>query len=319
MSVATLARPDAAGSVGVGARRRGVLVAGGRSCRCCSSAVFFAWPVAVMIAQGFVVDGQLDLSGFADVFSRPAHVADRRADARAGDPGDRAARAARRARRVRAVPALVPRARAACGRSSPCRSCCRRSSSASRSGRCWSSGGPLGFLHLDGTFAAIVAALVFFNYAVVVRTVGGLWERLDPRAEQAARALGASPWRAFRTVTLPALTPGDRVGGVARVPVLRDRVRHRARARRPAVRHHRDRDLDPDDAVPRPARRRGAVRRAARRRRGRRSSSPAVPGRAGSARSADPAVAPPSGRCGCAGPPACRPATGTRSPSSRPP
>ena len=69
------------------------------------------------------------------------------------------------------------------------------------------SGGPLGFLHLDGTFAAIVAALVFFNYAVVVRAVGGLWERLDPRAEQAARALGASPWRAFRTVTLPALTP----------------------------------------------------------------------------------------------------------------
>ena len=68
-------------------------------------------------------------------------------------------------------------------------------------------GGPLGFLHLDGTFAAIVAALVFFNYAVVVRAVGGLWERLDPRAEQAARALGASPWRAFRTVTLPALTP----------------------------------------------------------------------------------------------------------------
>ena len=68
-------------------------------------------------------------------------------------------------------------------------------------------GGPLGFLHLDGTFAAIVAALVFFNYAVVVRAVGGLWERLDPRAEQAARALGASPWKAFRTVTLPALTP----------------------------------------------------------------------------------------------------------------
>ena len=48
---------------------------------------------------------------------------------------------------------------------------------------------------------------MFFNYAVVVRGVGGLWERLDPRAEQAARALGASPWRAFRTVTLPALTP----------------------------------------------------------------------------------------------------------------
>ncbi len=52
-------------------------------------------------------------------------------------------------------------------------------------------GGPLAFLGADGTFGAIVAALVFFNYAVVVRTVGGLWERLDPRAEQAARALRA--------------------------------------------------------------------------------------------------------------------------------
>src|SRR5690606_5295808 len=68
-------------------------------------------------------------------------------------------------------------------------------------------GGPLGSLGLDETFAAIVVALVFFNYSVVVRTVGGLWEHLDPRAEQAARALGATPWRAFRTVTLPALTP----------------------------------------------------------------------------------------------------------------
>nr|WP_255491913.1 MULTISPECIES: iron ABC transporter permease [unclassified Actinotalea] len=67
--------------------------------------------------------------------------------------------------------------------------------------------GPLGFLGIDGTFAGVVAALVFFNLAVVVRTVGGFWAGLDPRAEQAARALGASPWRAFRHVTLPALTP----------------------------------------------------------------------------------------------------------------
>lgn len=68
-------------------------------------------------------------------------------------------------------------------------------------------GGLLGFARLEETFAAVVVALVFFNVSVVVRTVGGLWERLDPRAEQAARALGASPARAFRTVTLPALTP----------------------------------------------------------------------------------------------------------------
>lgn len=67
--------------------------------------------------------------------------------------------------------------------------------------------GPLGFLGLDGTFVAVVLALVFFNYAVVVRTVGGLWERIDPRAAQAARTLGASRARAFWDVTLPQLAP----------------------------------------------------------------------------------------------------------------
>ncbi|NUS50926.1 MAG: iron ABC transporter permease, partial [Nocardioidaceae bacterium] len=68
--------------------------------------------------------------------------------------------------------------------------------------------GPLGFLRLDGTPAAIVAAMVFFNVAVVVRTVGAMWEGLDRRREEAAAALGASPLQVLRTVTLPALTPG---------------------------------------------------------------------------------------------------------------
>ncbi|MGO3814646.1 MAG: ABC transporter permease, partial [Cellulosimicrobium funkei] len=169
--------------------------------------VFFAWPVVTLVARGFVGDdGGLDLSGFAEVFSEPrtwrivgltlwqavlgtalslllgvpgAYVL-----YRCRFPGRRVVRA------LVTVPFVLPTVVVGV---------------AFRS--LLVQGGPLGFLRLDETFAAIVVALVFFNYSVVVRTVGGLWEHLDPRAEQAARALGATPWRAFRTVTLPALTP----------------------------------------------------------------------------------------------------------------
>jgi thiamine transport system permease protein len=69
--------------------------------------------------------------------------------------------------------------------------------------------GPGGLLGIDlkGTIWAILAAHVFFNYAVVLRTVGGLWAHLDPRLEEAARSLGSSRWRAFTAVTLPLLRP----------------------------------------------------------------------------------------------------------------
>ncbi|KAF4406301.1 iron ABC transporter permease [Streptomyces lycii] len=62
-------------------------------------------------------------------------------------------------------------------------------------------------LRLDTSVWAILLAHVFFNYAVVVRTVGGLWAQLDPRQEEAARVLGASRFAAWRRVTLPALAP----------------------------------------------------------------------------------------------------------------
>ncbi|MCZ7416256.1 MULTISPECIES: ABC transporter permease [unclassified Streptomyces] len=62
-------------------------------------------------------------------------------------------------------------------------------------------------VRLDTSLWAILLAHVFFNYAVVVRTVGGLWAQLDPRQEEAARLLGASPFAAWRRVTLPALAP----------------------------------------------------------------------------------------------------------------
>ncbi|QOR70376.1 iron ABC transporter permease [Ruania alkalisoli] len=168
--------------------------------------VFFAYPVASLIGRGFVTDGILDLGGFGEVFARPrtwrivrltltqailgttgavllgipgAYVL-----YRCTFPGQRLVRA------VVTIPFVLPTVVVGV---------------AFRT--LLADSGPLGFLGLDGTFTAIILALVFFNYAVVVRTVGGMWERLDPRTEQAARALGASPARAFLTVTLPALTP----------------------------------------------------------------------------------------------------------------
>jgi thiamine transport system permease protein len=62
-------------------------------------------------------------------------------------------------------------------------------------------------VRLDGSVTAILIAHVFFNLSVVVRLVGDTWERLDPRVEEAARLLGASPMRALREVTWPRLLP----------------------------------------------------------------------------------------------------------------
>lgn len=67
-------------------------------------------------------------------------------------------------------------------------------------------GGALG-IDLKGSIWIILLAHSFYNYAVVVRTVGGLWAHLDPRMEQAARVLGAGRIRAFFEVTLPLLRP----------------------------------------------------------------------------------------------------------------
>ncbi|MFE7239949.1 ABC transporter permease [Streptomyces sp. NPDC057580] len=69
-------------------------------------------------------------------------------------------------------------------------------------------------LRLDTTVWAILLAHVFFNYAVVVRTVGGLWSQLDPRQEEAARVLGAGRFAAWRRVTLPALAPAVAAAGL---------------------------------------------------------------------------------------------------------
>ncbi|MEI8239031.1 MAG: iron ABC transporter permease [Actinomycetota bacterium] len=54
---------------------------------------------------------------------------------------------------------------------------------------------------------AIVVAHVFFNVAVVVRVVGGMWAMLPTDLTAAARTLGASPSQVLRHVVLPLLRP----------------------------------------------------------------------------------------------------------------
>ena len=56
-------------------------------------------------------------------------------------------------------------------------------------------------------WAPILVAHVFFNVAVVVRIVGTFWANLDSRLSEAAATLGASPWRRFREITVPLLSP----------------------------------------------------------------------------------------------------------------
>ena len=62
-------------------------------------------------------------------------------------------------------------------------------------------------LRLRHTVWAILLAHVFFNYAVVLRTVGAQWSMLDTRVEDQARVLGASRLRVFSDVLLPRLAP----------------------------------------------------------------------------------------------------------------
>lgn len=168
--------------------------------------VFFAWPVATLVGRGFFPDGGFTLAGFQQVFAEARTwrvITTTLAQAAAGTviavllgvpgawvlyrtrfPGRWVVRA------VVTIPFVLPSVVVGVAFKSLVIST-----------------GPLGHLGLDQSFAIIVASLVFFNYALVVRTVGALWASLDPRTEQAASVLGASPTRVFLTVTIPALAP----------------------------------------------------------------------------------------------------------------
>lgn len=62
-------------------------------------------------------------------------------------------------------------------------------------------------IQILNTLGAILLGHVFYNTAIVIRMVGSAWAGLDPRLDYAARSLGASPWQAFKEVTLPLLRP----------------------------------------------------------------------------------------------------------------
>ncbi|GAB2449217.1 thiamine transport system permease protein [Conyzicola lurida] len=168
--------------------------------------VFFAWPVLAMVGRGFFVDGALDLGGFVEVLARPRTL--RLIGLTVGQAALAAVicvllglpmahvlyrlkfRGQRMLRALVILPFVLPTVVVGVAFRTLLRD-----------------GGLFGGLGLDGTFTAIMLALVFFNVAVVVRTVGTSWEGLDSRQEEAARVLGAGPARVWFTVTLPRLAP----------------------------------------------------------------------------------------------------------------
>ena len=164
-------------------------------------AVFFGLPVVAILALGIAPDGRMDVAGIANALGEPFVLQDglftlglataatvltvvagmpaAYVFARFEFPGRRVARG------LATVPFVLPTVVVASafiallGPRSP----------------------------LVGTVWAVLLASVFYNLAVIIRLVGGLWAHLDPRLEDAARLLGATPWRAFREVTWPLLRP----------------------------------------------------------------------------------------------------------------
>jgi thiamine transport system permease protein len=163
-------------------------------------AVFFAWPVASIVGRGLFPEGALDVGGIVEVLVRPrtqrviGFTLGMAAAATAitlvlGMPVAYVlARLRFRGRAVLRAAVLVPFVLPTVVVGIAFRALLR--------------GTPL-----DGSVVAILAALVFFNIAVVARTVAVSWESLDPRQEEAARVLGAAPIRVFVTITLRRLAP----------------------------------------------------------------------------------------------------------------
>jgi len=81
--------------------------------------------------------------------------------------------------------------------------------------------GPIGVLigkifgaEIVFTWKAVVAAMAVMSFPFLVRTVRLAFEEINPRLEQVARTLGASPARVFTTITLPLAARGMMAGAV---------------------------------------------------------------------------------------------------------
>jgi putative spermidine/putrescine transport system permease protein len=58
------------------------------------------------------------------------------------------------------------------------------------------------------SMAGLFVGYLYFSIPRVILTVMAAAEKLDPSLEEAARSLGAPPWRVVADVILPALKPG---------------------------------------------------------------------------------------------------------------
>ncbi|MEE9515267.1 MAG: molybdate ABC transporter permease subunit [Candidatus Brocadiales bacterium] len=69
-------------------------------------------------------------------------------------------------------------------------------------------------IELPFTWYAAVLASALISFPLLVRVVRVAMEEVDPRLENAARTLGAGPWRVFYTVTLPLAIRGVIAGSI---------------------------------------------------------------------------------------------------------
>jgi thiamine transport system permease protein len=65
----------------------------------------------------------------------------------------------------------------------------------------------LGFTFLSEPVYWIIAAHVFVNYSIAVRTIGGVWATMDQEIEEAAELDGAGRLRTLLAISLPQLRP----------------------------------------------------------------------------------------------------------------